>query len=235
MSTLRSFLATLCIAGHLAWQTRAQVVFDSLDVNNSSWSVSQAQSLAQGFTLGAQSGLLGKVTLHLGNATGPFSPDPIANPLVVSVYDCTGGSGPGNLLTAMSGDTSLLSGTYEYFPASQVSLGANTTYFVVLSSDTPSQTGYRWIMDTRMLSPHSPSVGTDAASWFKQSSLPSGTWSRIPGQSGNDPLFSMQVTLVPEPGSCAWATGLGLIVWIGVRTARRVRKGIRVPPPSAVQ
>jgi hypothetical protein len=200
---LRSAYAFAVAASAAAFFGRANadvIVSNLADATGGAESVegNDAQIVAQEFVTGSLSETLGDVIVHVGFASGTL----------VAQGELTANNGGtiGADLTSLSFPASPVSGDVTLTPTSQITLAANTGYWVILSAGTGSA-DYAWnYTNTSSSSLPNDAVSTDGGSMF--------FYNQNPGTV----QLEIDSATVPEPAS------LGILTISGIALLRRRRR-----------
>ena len=186
----------------------AQIVSNLGEVLSTIFNVSNTFVISNAFTTGSNVGgyTLDSATVNLFNISG--SP----GDLVVGIHSASG-SDPGGLLEDLAGADPGAGGNHT-FTSTGLTLDADTTYFIQLSSPS-SVPGNSYLWSFTSSDNETSSDGWAIADVGRISNDSGGTWSNAGGSSSG--RFSIQATPVPEPHEYAMFVGLGLVVFVGAR------------------
>jgi hypothetical protein len=173
----------------------------TVPVGSDSW-------LAAAFITGANTGgyVLNSVQLGMTDSSGSPSG------FTAMIYAQSGtriGIFPGSGIATLTGSTDpITAGIYTYIAPSGTSLSASTTYFIVLTSSTPSADGaYNWNESAFPPGVENWSVGLNGV---EQSANEISGWS--PTAYSGIAQFAIYATAAPEPGAVGLMVVGGLVV-----------------------
>jgi hypothetical protein len=143
-----------------------------------------------------------------------------ASGFTLSLYSGFSASGPTGLITSLTGaNPATDSGTYTYTPTVPVTLMGNTSYWLLASApSTPANSSYGLYATSSDAEDVTGLAGWTIGNTRMFTSNGGSTWS-----SGTEvPLFSVQVSAIPEPST--YALGAGAIALVGAFLWRRDKR-----------